>query len=868
MFVLLTNWRAALLVLACAAAGVARAQQDAARLRVEAGRQRIYAGESFILYARVEGADAGIETPVFDPGVDAEISFLGSQSESRTQYYNINGRQSVEHYQGRVFHFNVRPRGAGVFHLGRVRARVGGKWLEAAAPSVEVAGVDGQEFVKVSLLGGGQTLVDEPFTVTLEIRVRGLEGGYADNEPLFPQTPPTLEAEYLNFIPPNGLEGPNADAALGGILAPGNAAGFAINHHRRQGLGGLFGFDDFFGGGGPLRFRPQHRVETVDNVLWHVYTLATTHTGREEGEYQFGPVTFKGPVIAGVEADSRGVARGVPRDIFAVGPALVARVTPPPEEGRPAAFFGGVGKSMRLRAELDTSVCKTGDPLSLTLDVTGNVSLRNLRPPRISNQPGIPGVFRVYDESARSSAIEGGRRFTYTLRPLAHGTIEFPPLELAFYNIETRRYETASTPPIPLEVRATTQIWFESAPGGTGEGLRADGGGAFPSGITLSRHARKPAWERAGFWWMLASPLYFLLFVASARALPRVRAGWRVFRAWQAGRGSAGALRTATDAAQLERAFRRFLTARMKLAGESITPPEVEEALGGGDAGDRGDTGDTLPMGPLRPLRPLSLETRVCLEALAEAVYRPGGGAEFAALREQTLACAARLEHARRGGRRGRSTGSAVPLVFFALFATTLRADPAANEFTWQRANGRMASASAHAEFLEAAEMYGRLPPDGGVMANLGAALLMAGEPAAAYEAFARAERRLGHHPGLEHDVALALRLKNNAAAYETPWTRVLFAWHYAMPMDTRLMLGAAGWAALWIALLVWRFAGRLWQGWRRATTEVLMAVATVAGVALLLVFGASGLVSVAQEWMGRNHHPMEWVAPAMEDAP
>jgi hypothetical protein len=497
-----------------------------------------------------------------------------------------------------------------------VRVRVNGAWHEAVAPAVEVTGVEQQDFVHVTITGSGrEMLVDEPFTVTLEVRIRGLEGEYAANEPLFAQSPPALEAEYLNFVHPKGLDGPDVNAALGSIVANGNVQGFTINNIRDN------GFASFFGGGSALRFRPQHRTEQVGNVLWHVYTLATTYIAREEGEYQFGPVTFKGPVIAGVEVVN-GRAQGVPREIFAVGSALVVRVAPPPEEGRPNTFFGGVGKAMRARTELDTAICKMGDPLTLTLDITGEVSLRNLRPLRLSEQVDVT-MFRIYDESVKSSAIEGGRRFTYSVRPLVSGTIEFPALELSYYDVAKRRYETVRTLPIPLQVQATTQIFVEFADDG---GLHADANDRFPSGITLSRHAQPAAWQRVEFWLMLAlGPLLFAFSVASGWVLPQTRKAWKAFRSWQGARTCHGALRSASDAAQLERAFRRFLAARVKLAGESITPPEAEAALRGRD-------------------EIAARETRACLEQLAEAVYRREGGGDFAALKESVLACVAKLE--------------------------------------------------------------------------------------------------------------------------------------------------------------------------------------------------------------------------------
>jgi len=215
----------------------------------------------------------------------------------------------------------------------------------------------------------------------------------------------------------------------------------------------------------------------------------------------------------------------------------------------------------------------------------------------------------------------------------------------------------------------------------------------------------------------------------------------------------------------------------------------------------------------------------------------------------------------------------AILFFIFLFFANIpLAADPATHAFTWHQANTRAATASTRAEFLDAARLYDQLPPDGGVMLNMGATLLMANEPRAAYEAFARAERRLGHTvPGLSRDINLALHHIRGApggrALPDRPWPRVLFFWHYALPMDTRLLLGATGWAVLWLAFLLSRFLPS-WQGWRRATKEIALGIFYVAATALLLIFGASGIVSVAQEFTERHRSPLEWLAPETEEIP
>ena len=88
----------------------------------------------------------------------------------------------------------------------------------------------------------------------------------------------------------------------------------------------------------------------VDGQTYFEYRLELQYTPKEEGDYVFGPVTFKGFIP--VSVDESGNADG--RDIFAVGRAATVRVVPPPLPVLLAKFFGkclGVGTAAFLRQQ-------------------------------------------------------------------------------------------------------------------------------------------------------------------------------------------------------------------------------------------------------------------------------------------------------------------------------------------------------------------------------------------------------------------------------------------------------------------------------------------------------------------------------------
>jgi hypothetical protein len=57
-----------------------------------------------------------------------------------------------------------------------------------------------------------------------------------------------------------------------------------------------------------------------------------------------------------------------------------------------------------------------------------------------------------------ADTLPNGKRFKYRVRPTREGTLEFPPIRLAYYDTAARAYRTVATAPVPIQARATTQI--------------------------------------------------------------------------------------------------------------------------------------------------------------------------------------------------------------------------------------------------------------------------------------------------------------------------------------------------------------------------------------------------------------------------
>src|SRR5678815_3052482 len=98
----------------------------------------------------------------------------------------------------------------------------------------------------------------------------------------------------------------------------------------------------------------------------------------------------------------------------------------PPASGRPSDFGGAVG-SLRVAAKLDTSVSRVGDPMLLTVRVsgTGNVKLFPRPAVGVSWASLVKGDERVQvDTTARR--IAGSKEFDWALRPRYRGAPRAP----------------------------------------------------------------------------------------------------------------------------------------------------------------------------------------------------------------------------------------------------------------------------------------------------------------------------------------------------------------------------------------------------------------------------------------------------------
>lgn len=602
-------------------------------LKLSVSREKIYLGESFNLNIMVDGADRSVPTPDLSALSRAEVQFLGTHSNTRSSISIINGRMTRESFEGRTFAYQITPKEKGRFKAGPVRVTIGGKTYVHEGAVIEVTGVEQQDFVLAKVVASSTSiLVEEPFTVTLSVAVADLPEAFAkENEPLFPNAPPHLSVDFLeiNRQQESGLKGPDLNQLLNGLIdQSGRQPCFSINSYQSRDMmnfGAIFDDDPFKPR--PIRFRLPVTRKKINGKSYREYTLTLSYTANKEGDFTFGPLTFKGNIIAGVNE----ARQAIPQEIYAIGPAVTVRVTPPPDEGRPDCFIGAVGRDVEAKAALDANTCKVGDPLTLTLEVTGGVSISNMRTPVLGLQPELTKDFRVYDENVKSETLPNGKRFTYQVRPLREGTLEFPPVKVGYYNSERRAYDILMTQPIPIQAKATTQIATAAVPGARDTRTQEEQE-LLPCGITVVPLASHNATLLPSAQTMLpllcAGPLLCLLVLLAAPFRRFVGGLRELNRTSGALRRARSACRKAKTPGALSQAARCYLAERLGLAsGTALTPGEACALLS-----SRG-----IP-------EEVAREVQAQLAQLDEAMYRPDAALSLAESEKALADTLARLD--------------------------------------------------------------------------------------------------------------------------------------------------------------------------------------------------------------------------------
>jgi len=402
-------------------------------------RQEVSVGESFALQIKIDGDDSPA-APDLSGLQDFTVQPNGGGQNNRESITIINGKMNRISEHGYVFRYLLTPRREGLLTIPAIEITAGGKTLMTQPVPIRVAKpVVSDEFKLLLTLPATEAYVGQPLVLTVKWYVN-------TNIAEFKFDLPFLDDQRFTFGDlgeDSSYQGPDA--------IPINLPGGTVVARKGQ--------------------EGQYTTVTLRKIL----------IPREPGQFTLGRGSVFSKIVTGYQQqrqgqpfndffnrdffnDAFGRRQAVYRQLVTESNDLAIKVLPLPAENRPQDFTGLVGQ-FSLAAEASPTEVNVGDPITLTVMVTGGEYLDNVVLPPLNNQADIRENFKVPAEMGPGEIDGRVKVFTQTLRAKNPSVKEIPGIRLNYFNPETGQYESAATKVIPLQVSATKIVTARDAEG-------------------------------------------------------------------------------------------------------------------------------------------------------------------------------------------------------------------------------------------------------------------------------------------------------------------------------------------------------------------------------------------------------------------
>jgi hypothetical protein len=422
-----------------------------ARAAVE--KTEVYLGEPFVFQIQVSGSE-NPQQPDTSAIKDFNVLFQGGQQNSSNSITIINGKVTKDVRGGYYFSYQLTPTREGRLTIPSIKVIAGNSSAETDPIQISVGQPAETEDFKLRIsLSSDRCYIGEPVILTATWYI-------GKDVRDFAFTLPALSDDAFKF----------ADMEAAGQQSA-NALRIPVGNSEVTGVKGK----------GTLDGRDFTTV-TFKKVLIPV----------RSGNITIAPATVSCNALVGYQRqrdsfndrmfnnffndDFFNSARtGVYNTVVVPSNSLSLKVLEVPETGRPSDFAGHIGR-YSISAGAAPADVSVGDPITLTLKLSGPEYLENVDMPALEKQPALTRDFKIPSESARGEVSGKTKVFTQTIRPLRAGIKEIPAIELPYFDPDTRTYQIARTEPIPLTVRETKLVTALDAEGNSSDVAKAGSG--------------------------------------------------------------------------------------------------------------------------------------------------------------------------------------------------------------------------------------------------------------------------------------------------------------------------------------------------------------------------------------------------------
>ena len=391
-------------------------------LRLEVDTEEIYAGLPFVLSLSASGFEEEPAPDAPELAIDgARVTYLGMTPNVSRQIRIVNGRRSEWKEVTFVYRWRVQPERSGRYMvppLTVVQGALSAVSQEAAFEAGEVERA-GDMFVRMQL-PERPVWVGETFDVAVEWLIARDVESYEFVVSLF-------DVEHLRFEPPKG-EGRT-------VAFPAGATEVAL---------------------------PMLRDTVVEDGVSYTRLRfpARVSVGRP-GTLDLPPVRVAARLKSGTYRDAFGFRRSRTALFQAQGERERLVVRALPEAGRPPGFVNAIGTGFSIAVSASRSVVQVGDPIELSVVVTGDGDLEGLSLPALDGEGGLsPVLFSVPDTRPFGvvNEEENAKTFEVTVRVRSAEAREIPPIALVYFDPVAGSYATTHSRPVAMSVGASDVV--------------------------------------------------------------------------------------------------------------------------------------------------------------------------------------------------------------------------------------------------------------------------------------------------------------------------------------------------------------------------------------------------------------------------
>lgn len=420
-------------------------------------RDKIYQGESVQYEVFLNHCDRTTK-PLLEGFDDFDVQFLGVRTEDQQRVVIINGRrQTTTGSRGPRYYYRLTPKHTGTLTIPAPAAEVDGKRLEGSSLTLTVVAAPEQDVAILEAAVSRDVVYPmQPFEVRLTIAAKPPPVPHDDTDPVSVQDPAVqLSIPWASDAQlPDGVEAKVParrwlDEMLrrdGGFSVNGEPSGRSLGSAFGGFSGSMFGrFFDERAAFHPGATRALRQDAAGRRVEYWEYSFSRTLWSERVGELTFGPVSLKG--VFGTRANTRGDLEG--EAIYAFAKPVTVRVKDVPTEGRPDSYTGAIGR-FQLGSEISPREAKVGDPMTLTLWLSGVGTLDRTLAPELDQIAAVADAFKVYEATEETAGDT--RRFTYSVRPKHVGVTEVPAIPISYFDVDDEKFVTLRSDPIAIKV--------------------------------------------------------------------------------------------------------------------------------------------------------------------------------------------------------------------------------------------------------------------------------------------------------------------------------------------------------------------------------------------------------------------------------